>query len=103
MAKTYNFGHVKNDDGGFETNTKTSNETTSNKETETTRGNLQDDTDDVNDATNDDSITTTNHLSQVTCNESTKELSKNVRSSLLYLGNNLLLTVPADKIETISD
>jgi len=103
MARTYNFGHVKNDDGRFETNTKTSNETTGNKETETAGGNLQDDTNDVNDTTNDDSVTTTNDFSQVTCNKRTKELSKNVRSSLLYVDSDILHTVPADKIETMRD
>jgi hypothetical protein len=65
--------HVKNDNGGFETDTETGNETTSNNQTETVRGNLENNTDDVDGTSNDDSPTTTNGVGDITSDESTEE------------------------------
>lgn len=65
--------HVENDDGGDETDTETCNETTSNKETKSVGGDLENDTDNVDTATSDDSRTTSNNVCHITGDDSAKE------------------------------
>ena len=65
--------HVKNDNGGFETDTETGNETTSNDQTKTVGSDLENDTNDVDHATDDDSPTTTNGVSDITSDDGSEE------------------------------
>jgi hypothetical protein len=65
--------HVQNDNGGLETDTETGNETTSNNQTKTVGGDLENNTDDVDEATNDDGPATTDGVSDITGNDSTEE------------------------------
>jgi hypothetical protein len=72
----HNFAHVENDNGGFEADTKTGDQTTSDNDTETvtwTGDHLDDDTDDVDEAASNDSPLATDHVGQVTGNEGAKE------------------------------
>ena len=68
-----NLGHVQNDNGGDETNTETSNETTSNHDAKTGRGSFENTTNDEDTASHDDSDTTPDKVSNVTSNDGTKE------------------------------
>lgn len=65
--------HVQNDNGGFETDTETGDETTSNNQTKTVRGNLKNNTDHVDSATHDDSPATTNGISDITSDDGSEE------------------------------
>jgi hypothetical protein len=73
--------HVENDNGRFETDTETGDETTSNNQTKTVRGDLENDTDDVDSATNDDSPTTTDSVGNITGDDSTEEGTSRENSS----------------------
>lgn len=55
----------------FETDTETCHKTTSDQKTETVRSNLENNSDDVDYATNDNCDTTTNHLSDISSYERT--------------------------------
>jgi hypothetical protein len=66
-------GHVQNDNGGFETDTETSNETASNDQTKTVGGDLENDTDDVDKTTDDDSPATTDGVGDITSDDGTEE------------------------------
>lgn len=70
---THNLRHVQNDDGGLETDTETGDQTTGDDTTKTGGSNLDDNTDDVDHAAEDDGILATNDLSHVTSDDSTKE------------------------------
>ena len=77
VRRTHDFTHVENDDGRFETDTKTSNDTSSDNGTKgidlRTSDHLNNDTDQVDQAAHNDSPFTTNSLSDVTSDESSKE------------------------------
>ena len=66
-------GHVENDNCGFETDTETSDETTSDNETKTVGSDLKNDTDDVDEATNDDSVLATEDFGDITGDDSTEK------------------------------
>lgn len=68
-----NFRHVKNDNCRDETNTETSNGTTNDKKNKTSRGSLEDDTNNEDSATKNDGKATTKVISKVTSDESTAE------------------------------
>jgi len=68
-----NLRHVQDDNGGLKTDTDTGDETTSNDQTETSRGSLKNDTNDVDTATKDDGPLATNDVGGVTSDESTEE------------------------------
>lgn len=74
---THNFRHVQNDDGGLETDTQTSNKTTSNDCTESRRvgrgSDLDNDTTDVDQATDDDSPLAANELGDISSNDGSEE------------------------------
>lgn len=75
-VKTYNLRHVQNDNGRLETDTKTGNETTSDdgtKRSANTGKHLDDDTDHVDEAAEDDSVLATNPVGDITSNESAEE------------------------------
>jgi hypothetical protein len=76
-----NLGHVQNDNGRFETDTETGDETTSNDQTKTVRGDLKNDTDNVDSATDDDSPTTTDGVGDITGDDSTEESTGRENSS----------------------
>ena len=65
--------HVQNDNGRLETDTETGNETTSDNQTKTVGGDLENNTDDVDSATDDDSPATTDGVSDITGDDSTEE------------------------------
>lgn len=73
---THNFGHVQNDDGGLKTDTDTRNETTSDDGTESMFGagdHLNNDTDHVDKAADNDSPLSADPIRDVTSSESTEE------------------------------
>lgn len=75
-ANTYNLRHVQNDDSGLETDTDTGNETTDNdgsKWITSTSDHLDDNTDGVDQAADDNSPLATNKVGDVAGNDSTKE------------------------------
>lgn len=68
-----NLGHVQNDNGGDETDTKTSNETTSSHDTKTSGSSLEDTTNYEDGTTENDSNTTSDEVGNVTSGNSTEE------------------------------
>jgi hypothetical protein len=66
-------GHVQNDNGRFETDTETGNETTSNDQTKTVGSDLENDTDNVDETTNDDGPATTDGVGDITSDDGTEE------------------------------
>lgn len=70
-----NLGHVQDDDGRNETNTKTGNQTTGNEQSQAGRGGLENDTDDENNASEDDGGPTPDPISKITTEKSTEESS----------------------------
>lgn len=73
---TYDFRHVKNDDGGFEADTNTSNETTNHNSREGiafASDHLNDNTDHVDTAAKNNSPLATHVVGKITSNESAKE------------------------------
>lgn len=77
MLYTHNFTHVQDDDSTFETNTKTSNQTTSNNDTQgvatDASDHLDDHTDHVDEAAHDDSPFATDALGDITSDDGTEE------------------------------
>jgi len=65
--------HVKNDNGRLETDTETSDKTTSDNETETVGSDLKNNTDDVDQATDTDSVLATKDFGDITGDEGTEE------------------------------
>ena len=65
--------HVQNDNGRLETDTETGNETTSDNQTKTVGGDLENNTDNVDGATDDDGPATTDGVSDITGDDSTEE------------------------------
>lgn len=75
-VRTYNLGHVENDNGGLETDTDTSNKTTSNdgsKRVAETSDHLNDNTNHVDTAAENNSPLAANHVGKITGNEGAKE------------------------------
>merc|ERR1712023_152369 len=68
-----NLGHVENDNSRLETDTNTGDGTTSDKEVTSVCSHLQDNTDDVDETSQNDRPLATNHVGEITSNESTKE------------------------------
>lgn len=68
-----NLGHVQNDDGGDETDTEASDQSSSHNKTEACRGGLEDDTHDKDSAAENDRGATTDPISKITSNESSEE------------------------------
>lgn len=68
-----NFGHVHNDDGGNKTDTKTSDNTTTNQETDGSRGDLKNNTTREDDTSRHDGPATSNPVRKGTTEESTEE------------------------------
>lgn len=76
MEKTYDFRHVQDDNGGFETDTDTSNQTTdddSSKSISSTSNHLDDATNNVDQAAHDDSPFTSNAIRDITSDDGTEE------------------------------
>jgi hypothetical protein len=76
--ETYDLGHVQNDDGGFETNTDTSNQTTSDNSAKggtdfRTSEHLNDHTDEVDDAATDDGPFATDEICHITSDDGAEE------------------------------
>ena len=76
---THDFTHVQNDNSRLETSTKTSNQTTSNNDTEgitaSASNQLDDNTNSINNAADDDSPLATNHIGHITSDQCTEESS----------------------------
>jgi hypothetical protein len=68
-----NFGHVQDDNGGDETDTKTGNDTTSNHDTETSGRSLKDATNSENGASENDGKSTSDEISEVTSDNGTEK------------------------------
>lgn len=68
-----NLRHVQNDNGGDETDTETSNETTSSHDTEASGSGLEDTTNAEDSTTHDDGDTATDEISDITSHDGAKE------------------------------
>lgn len=66
-------GHVQDDDGRHKADTESSNKTTSDEQTQAAGGSLENDTNDEDNAASDHGSATTEPISNVTSNQSTKE------------------------------
>lgn len=67
---------LEDDDGGHETDTKSSNKTAGHEEPKGCRRGLQDDTDNEDEATNDDGCSATKEISEIARNDGTEECAR---------------------------
>jgi hypothetical protein len=72
--------NLQNDNGGDKPDTETGNDTTSNHETKTSGGSLEDTTDSEDTASHDNSEATTDEISHVTSDDCAKEGTLNTQS-----------------------
>ena len=71
-----NFGHVENDDGGDKSNTKTSDETTDNHDSESGRSSLKNATNREDQTSHDNRRSAANEISDITSNNGTEESTR---------------------------